>query len=66
MVLLYNGMAPICTIMPRVVVDVSQEILDWLESQRGDWKPRTAVLREIIEDAMVVSGSQLTKSEQSK
>jgi hypothetical protein len=59
-------MAPICTTMPRVVVDVSQEILDWLESQRGDWKPRTAVLREIIEDAMVVSGSQLTKSEQSK
>ena len=59
-------MALICTIMPRVVVDVSQEILDWLESQRGDWKPRTAVLREIIEEAMVASSSQATKSEQSK
>ena len=52
--------------MPRVVVDVSQEILDWLESQRGDWKPRTAVLREIIEEAMVASSSQVANSEQSK
>lgn len=52
--------------MPRVVVDVSQKALDWLESQRGDWKPRTAVLREIIEDAMLRSDGQLTKSEQSK
>lgn len=49
--------------MPRVVVDVSQKTLDWLESQRGDWKPRTAVLREIIEDAMLRSDDQLIKSE---
>jgi hypothetical protein len=52
--------------MPRVVVDVSQEMLDWLESQQGDWKPRTAVLREIIEQAMVASGSQVTKSDRQK
>jgi hypothetical protein len=52
--------------MPRVVVDVSQEMLDWLESQQGDWKPRTAVLREIIEQAMVASGSQATKPDQQK
>lgn len=24
----------------------------WLESKRGEWKPRTIVLREIIEEAM--------------
>lgn len=38
--------------MPRVVVDLSQTMHAWLESKRGEWKPRTVVLREIIEDAM--------------
>ena len=52
--------------MPRVVVDVSQKTLDWLESQRGDWKPRTAVLREIIENAMLRNNGQLTEPEQAK
>lgn len=45
-------MAHLCKIMPRVVVDVSQEACAWLNSQCGNWKPRTAVLRELIEDAM--------------
>ena len=52
--------------MPRVVVDVSQKALDWLESQRGDWKPRTAVLREVIEDAMRRSNDQAAKPEDPK
>jgi hypothetical protein len=38
--------------MPRVVVDVSEEIYLWLQSQQGQWKPRSAVLREIISEAM--------------
>lgn len=38
--------------MPRVVVDVSQEAYLWLQSQQGQWKPRSAVLREIIDDAI--------------
>lgn len=38
--------------MPRVVVDVNQETYEWLQSQQGQWKPRTAVLREIIDEAM--------------
>jgi hypothetical protein len=38
--------------MPRVVVDLSHTMHAWLESKRGEWKPRTVVLREIIEDAM--------------
>ena len=38
--------------MPRVVVDVDDKAYQWLQSQQGQWKPRTAVLREIIEDAM--------------
>jgi hypothetical protein len=38
--------------MPRVVVDVNEEAYLWLQSQQGQWKPATAVLREIIEDAM--------------
>jgi hypothetical protein len=49
---LYNGSAPFVQIMPRVVVDLSQTMHAWLESKRGEWKPRTVVLREIIEDAM--------------
>lgn len=38
--------------MPRVVVDVNEETYLWLQSQQGQWKPRTAVLREIIDEAM--------------
>ena len=38
--------------MPKVVVDVSQEAHDWLQSKCGQWKPRTAVLRELIDEAM--------------
>lgn len=38
--------------MPKVVVDVSSEAHAWLQSKCGQWKPRTAVLRELIEDAM--------------
>jgi hypothetical protein len=38
--------------MPRVVVDISPSMHAWLESKRGEWKPRTIVLREIIEAAM--------------
>jgi hypothetical protein len=39
-------------LMPRIVVDVSEETCQWLQSQQGQWKPRTAVLREIIDQAM--------------
>ena len=45
--------------MPRVVVDVNEEAYLWLQSQQGQWKPRTAVLREIIEDAMKRQQRQL-------
>lgn len=38
--------------MPRIVVDVSPDVHLWLSEQCGDWKPRTAVLRELIADAM--------------
>ena len=38
--------------MPRVVVDVNEEAYLWLQSQQGQWKPRSAVLREIIDEAM--------------
>jgi hypothetical protein len=48
-----------CTTMPRVVVDVSPEALVWLESQRGHWKPRTAVLRELIDEAMRRDGKMV-------
>jgi hypothetical protein len=45
--------------MPRVVVDVNEQAYQWLQSQQGRWKPRTAVLREIIEDAMKRQQRQL-------
>ena len=48
--------------MPRVVVDVNEEAYLWLQSQQGQWKPRTAVLREIIEDAMKRQQRQLLSS----
>ena len=38
--------------MPRIVVDISPDLHAWLETQRGEWKPRTAVLRDLIHDAM--------------
>ena len=45
--------------MPRVVVDVNEETYLWLQSQQGQWKPRTAVLREIIDEAMKRQQRQL-------
>jgi hypothetical protein len=39
--------------MPKVVVDVSPEAHAWLQSKCGQWKPRTAVLRELIYEAML-------------
>ena len=52
-------MAHICTPMPRVVVDVSPEAHAWLDSQCGHWKPRTAVLRELIDEAMQRDGKMV-------
>ena len=46
--------------MRRIVVDVNEEVYLWLQSQQGQWKPRTAVLREIIEDAMKRQQRQLS------
>jgi hypothetical protein len=45
--------------MPRVVVDVSPEAHAWLDSQCGNWKPRTAVLRELIDEAMRRDGKMV-------
>lgn len=45
--------------MPKVVVDVSPEALEWLQSQCGHWKPRTAVLRELIDEAMRRDGKMV-------
>ena len=47
----YSGNALGAT-MPRIVVDISPDLHAWLETQRGEWKPRTAVLRDLIHDAM--------------
>lgn len=47
----YSGDALGAT-MPRIVVDISPDLHAWLETQRGEWKPRTAVLRDLIHDAM--------------
>jgi hypothetical protein len=43
---------PNATAMPRVVVDVDEKAYLWLQSQQGQWKPRSAVLREIINEAI--------------
>jgi hypothetical protein len=45
--------------MRRVVVDVNEEAYLWLQSQQGQWKPRSAVLREIIDEAMKRQQSQV-------
>lgn len=45
--------------MPRVFTDVSPEALAWLQSKCGQWKPRTAVLRELIDDAMIRDGKMV-------
>jgi hypothetical protein len=45
--------------MPKVVVDVSPEAHAWLQSKCGHYKPRTAVLRELIDEAMRSDGKMV-------